>query len=323
VGLKEARDKNVDLRRGLATGKPIGADSETFSTVAAEWLEKRMLPKCAASYLRTLRLRLDRLILPAIGHMKTPDVTSAIVLQLCRRLEAKGTLETASIVKQIIGQIFNYAVATDRVESNPTLALRGALQTRAEKHYAALTEPDKIAVLIRQIDNYPYPVIRCALKFSALTFCRPGEVRAAEWTEIDWEKKEWRIPEARMKMKRLHIVPLARQTLEVLEELKGYTGRQNWLFPSARRDGRCMSENAIRVALRLMGYGNEDMTAHGFRAMASSVLNDSERFAPDVIERQLAHAEKNAVRGAYNRAEYMSQRREMMQWWADWLEGLR
>jgi integrase len=180
--------------------------------VAGEWLEKRMIPKCADSYLRTLRLRLDRLIYPFIGHMKFSDTTSAIILQLCRRLEAKGTLETASIVKQIIGQVFNYAIATSRAETNPTLALRGALQTRKEKHYAAITAPDKIAILMRQIDAYPYAVVRCALKFSALVFCRPGEIRAAAWAEVDGEKQQWNIPAERMKMKRPHVVPLARQT---------------------------------------------------------------------------------------------------------------
>ena len=152
VTLKEAREKNEELRKSLKTGRPIGFDAETFSTVAEEWLEKRMIPKSAESYLRTLRLRLDRLILPAIGHMKLADINSAIVLQVCRRIEAKGTLETASIVKQIIGQIFNYAIATSRADSSPTVALRGALQTRKEKHYAAITEPDKIAVLMNQID---------------------------------------------------------------------------------------------------------------------------------------------------------------------------
>ncbi|MDR2175589.1 MAG: site-specific integrase, partial [Synergistaceae bacterium] len=154
-------------------------------------------------------------------------------------------------------------------------------------------------------------------------FCRPGEIRHAEWGEVDFEKAEWRIPPEKMKMKRPHIVPLSRQAAAVLTELKAMTGHQKWLFPSARRDGRCMSENAIRVALRSMGYGNEDMTAHGFRAMASAILNGSGLFAPDVIERQLAHAERNAVRAAYNHAEYLPQRREMMQWWADWLDGLR
>ena len=285
-------------------------------------MKKRMAPRCAESYLRVIRLRLDRLIFPFIGHMKLKDITSGMVLQLCRRIESKGTIETASRVKQLIGQVFNYAIATDRAETNPTLALYGALETRKEKHYAAITEPDKIAVLMRQIDAYPYDVVRLALKFSALVFCRPGEIRAAEWKEIDWEKKQWNIPGGRMKMKRAHVVPLAQQALDVLSELRRFTGGKRWLFPSARGDDRCMSENAIRVALRSMGYGNDDMTAHGFRAMASTVLNEN-GFASDLIERQLAHVEKNAVRAAYNHAEHLPQRREMMQWYADWLDMIK
>jgi integrase len=321
VGLKEAREKNIDLRRELANGKPIGADSETFADVAAEWLNKRMNTK-AEGYVRTIRLRLNRFIYPHIGHMKLEDITPGIVLQICRKIEARGTIDTANRVKVIVGQIFNYAIASDRIGTNPTLGLRGALQTRKAKHYAAVTEPDRIAALMRQIDDYPYAVVRCALRFSALTICRPGEIRAAEWTEIDWEKKEWRIPEEKMKMKRLHIVPLARQTLRVLEELKEHTGRMRWLFPSVHRDGRCMSDNTVRAALRSRGFGNGDMTAHGFRAMASTVFNEN-GFPPEHVEMQLAHAEKNKVMEAYNHAKYLPQRREMMQWWADWLDEVK
>jgi integrase len=252
--------------------------------------------------------------------MKLSDMTAGVILQFCRRIEAKGTLETASRVKQIIGQVFNYAIATDRVETNPTLALHGALQTRQTKHHATLTDPAEIGALMRQIDGYFHDVVRCALKFSVLAFCRPGEIRAAEWKEIDWEKAQWNIPGEKMKMNRPHIVPLARQTLAVLEELRALTGNQKWLFPSERRDGRCMSENTVRVALRAMGYKNEDMTPHGVRAMASTILYNSERFSGDAIERQLAHMEGNKVKRAYDHAEHLPQRREMMQWYADWLD---
>jgi integrase len=321
VTLKEARDKNIDFRRALESGKPIGADNETFATVTAEWLAKRMNTK-SEGHLRAIRHRLNNFIYPGIGHMKLSDITSGVILQLCRRIEEKGTVDTASRVRQYIGQIFNYAIATDRADTNPTLALRGALREHKEKHYATITNPVKIGILMRQIDAYPYGVVRCALKFSALTFARPGEVRAAEWSEIDWDNKEWRIPEARMKMKRLHIVPLARQTLDVLTELKGMTGHQKWLFPSARRGGRYMSETAVRSALRSMGYGNEDIVPHGFRAMASTTFYEN-GFSKDHIEKQLSHEEKNKIIKSYNHAEYLPQRREMMQWWADWLDGVR
>jgi integrase len=322
VTLKEARQKSSAFRRAREAGKPIGFAEETFQTVAEEWMEKRILPKAAPSYTRTLRLRLNRLIYPALGHVKLADLTAGFILQLCRRIEDKGTVETAARVKQIIGQVFRYAIATDRADTDPTLALRGALQTRKARHYAAVTEPDEVGLLMRQIYAYPYDVVRCALALSALTFCRPGEIRQAEWAEVAWAKSEWRIPAEKMKMKRPHVVPLARQALELLEELRGYTGRGRWLFPSARGDGRPMSENAVRMALRSMGYANDQMTAHGFRAMASTNLNEL-GFEPDVIERQLAHSERNAVRAAYNRAEYLPERREMMQAWADWLDKAR
>ena len=322
VSLKQARDKNYEFRQSLKTGKPIGFDKETFAIVAEEWYEKRMLPKVVESYLRVIRLRLDRLILPHIGHMKLEDLNSGLILQLCRKIEDKGTIETASRVKTMIGQVFNYAIATSRIDINPTLALQGALQSRKVKHHAAITEPAKIGILMRQIESYPYNIVRCALKFSALVFCRPGEIRRGEWTEIDWQSREWRIPAEKMKMDRPHVAPLADQTIELLKELQIHTGRDRWLFPSARDDGRCMSENAVRVALRSMGYGNDDMTAHGFRRMASTTLHNN-NFPSDHIEIQLAHAEKNAVKKAYNHAEYLPQRREMMQWYADWLDNLK
>jgi len=268
--------------------------------------------------------------------MKLEDLNSSVILQLCRKLEEKGTIETASRIKDIIGQVFNYAIATSRATINPTLALKGALQSRKVKHFATITEPAKIAILMQKIKNYPFDILRCALKFSALIFCRPGEVRQAEWSEIDWQKKEWRVPREKMKggkkeetkIKEPHIVPLANQTIEVLNELHKYTGKGKWLFPSARGDGRCMSENAVRVALRSMGITNEEMCPHGFRAMASTSLNNARRadglhmWSVDAIELQLAHTEKNKVRGAYNRAECLPEREEMMQWYADWLDNL-
>jgi len=319
VKLKEARDKNAELIKSLKAGKPVGFDKETFATVTAEWLEKRMQPKNTEGYLRTVRLRLDRWILPALGHMKLEKITSGLILQLCRKIEDKGIIETAARVRTIINQVFNYAIATDRVEVNPTIALHGALQTRKVKNHATLKEPEKIGLLMAHIESYPFDVVQCALKFSALVFCRPGEIRAAEWKEIDLENLLWRIPKEKMKMKREHVVPLARQTVEVLEVLRQFTGRDKWLFPSARGGGRCMSENTIRMALRSMGYGNDDMTAHGFRGMASTVLYDNE-FQPEVIEYQLAHMERNQVIRAYNHAKYLPRRREMMQWYANWLD---
>lgn len=319
VSLKTARDRNIDLRRALKSGKP--SDTETFASVAEEWFKKRVEPSISDKHIQTIRFRLDSYVLPVLGVSKLSEITSSTVLAMCRKIEERGVIETAHRVKIIIGQVFRYAIATDRAETDPTIALRGALQTRKEKHHGTITDPTQVSGLIRGILAYPYPVVRCGLMFSALTFCRPGEIRHAEWNEIDLDRREWRIPAEKMKMRRTHIVPLATQALQLLEELRGLTGGGVWLFPSARNDGRPMSENTIRMGLRTMGYANGEMTPHGFRGMASTLLNEN-GFSPDVIERQLAHVEGNAVRAAYNHAEYLPERRRMMQWWADYLDEL-
>ena len=186
---------------------------------------------------------------------------------------------------------------------------------------AAITKPSEIAVLMKNINSYPRFIVRCALKFSALVFCRPVEIRQAEWSEIDFDNAEWRIPADKMKMKREHIVPLSKQAIKILKELQEVTGRQKYIFPSMRMDGRPMSDGTVRVALRSIGYAKDEMTAHGFRGMASTRLNEM-GWPPDVIERQLAHVEQNSVRAAYNHAEYLQERRKMMQAWADYLDGL-
>ena len=321
VSLKIARERAQELRSASPEdGQPKA--SETFADVALEWLRSRMLPSRKPEYTRTIKVRLEKHILPELGDLRLNAITSGTVLHLCRGIEGHGTVETAARVRQIVGQVFRYAIATDRADTDPTVALRGALQTRTVKHMATITDPQGIAALMRSIAAYPHFVVRCALQFSALVFCRPGEIRHAEWSEVDLEAAEWRIPAEKMKMGRTHIVPLAKQAVALLEELREGTGRWRYVFPSARRDGRPMSENTVRVALRTMGYGNDEMTAHGFRGMASTRLNEM-GWAPDVIERQLAHVEGNKVRAAYNHAEYLAERREMMQAWADWLEGLK
>lgn len=319
MSIKEARLKAVEARSQLFTPE-TKREKITFREIASEWLEKRMTDK-RPSYLRVLNLRLNKYILPELKDIAMNEITSGTVLKLCRKLEARGVIETAARVKVIIGQIFRYAIATDRAENDPTVGLKGALATRTPKHMATLTKPSDIAILMKNINAYPHAVVRCALKFSALTFCRPGEIRHAEWSEIDFENREWRIPAEKMKMKRVHIVPLATQAIEVLRFVQQLTGKSKWIFPSARMDGRPMSENTVRVALRSMGYSNEQMTAHGFRGMASTRLNEM-GWSPDVIERQLAHSERNQIRAAYNHAEYLSERRKMMQVWADYLESL-
>jgi integrase len=321
VSLKVARDQNYELRKNLASGNPIKKKSETFADVAKEWLELRVIPVHAEDYIKILRSRLDRYILPVLGGMALADITTGTVLNVCRQAEARGFIEVAKRVRIIVGQIFRYGIATDRINYDPTYGLKGALQARKETHYPTITDPVQIGLLLSQIEKYPFLIVRSALQFSILTFCRPQEIRAASWTEIDLEKAQWNIPEERMKMKRPHIVPLSRQAIAVLEKLREVTGLGKWLFPSARNDGNCMSRHTVRIALRTIGYNGADIVPHGFRAMASTIFNEN-GFSPEWVEMQLAHASKNAVREAYNHAKYLPQRREMMQWWADWLEGL-
>ncbi len=244
------------------------------------------------------------------------------MLTVLRKIEARGTYETTHRAKQRCGQIFRYAIATGRTERDITADLRGALAPVVSKNRAALTDPTHVAELLRAIDGYHgSPTTFYALKLASRTFVRPGELRYAEWCEIDLEGAEWRIPAERMKMGALHIVPLARQVVASLRELHSITGRGKYVFPSLQTALRPISENTVNVALRRLGYSKDEMTCHGFRAMASTLLNE-QGWHPDLIELQLAHAERNKVRAAYNRAQRLPERREMMQAWADYLQVL-
>lgn len=316
TSLKEARERNRALRREFS---PSGRD--LFGDVAEEWYRKMIDGVKSPSYARTVRLRLNR-YMQGLYKLRFYEVTSARVLQLCRTIEEGGLIETAHRVKNLVGQVCRYGVATGRAENDPTSALRGAFPQSKARNYPTITDEAGIAELLRRIDGHKGIISKAAMKFSILTFARPGEVRHAEWSEINWKQRLWEIPAEKMKIKRPHVVPLAPQALEVLKDLREVTGHQKWIFPSLRWDGRPMSENAVRVALRSMGYSNDELVPHGFRAMASTVLNEH-GWNRDWIERQLAHVEKNQVRAAYNRAEYLDDRRRMMEWWGEWLEGLR
>ena len=322
LSLKDARIKSDELRSTRAKGESISTRSEKvpqfFSEVTAEWLKTRMKGK-AESYLRTIHFRLNKYILPELGEMPLKKIESPDILRLCRKIEDMGHEETARRIKTVIGQIFRFAIAAGWTKYDPTTALMGALSPRRNKHYATLTDPQEIAILVRAMKAYPYTLIRCALLFSIYTAARPGEIRRAEWSEI--KEYYWDIPAEKMKMKRRHIVPLSSQAKEIIKELRPLTGKTRWLFPTPRDNGKCMSENGVRVALRTIGFVKEQITPHGFRAMFSTIANEH-GWNRDVIERQLAHIENNAVRGAYNHAEYLSERVKIMQWWADYLDGL-
>lgn len=331
VGLADARERRMDARKQLAAGKDPAQEKKeskrrdrltsanSFEVVAREWLAKQ---ECVWSerYFNTTQWRLETYIYPPIGHRPVADITALDVLEALRELEAKGVLDTMRKVKQVVEKVFMYAIATGRAERNPVPDLRGALKTPVVKHRAYLAEAD-LPVYLQKLENYDGSVqTRLALRLLLLTFVRTTELRAAQWNEIDWDKAEWRIPAERMKMKELHIVPLSRQAVAAFRELELLTGNRPYVFPNEHNPSNFMSENTMLYALYRMGYHSR-ATGHGFRSTASTILNEN-GFRPDVIERQLAHGERNKIRAAYNHAQYLSERQEMMQWWADHLDRL-
>ena len=255
--------------------------------------------------------------------MPIDTITPLKLLEALRRIEARGAVETAHRALQNCGCIFRYAIATGRAERDSAADLKGALAPVVSKNFATITEPKGIGRLLRDIYAYEGNlIVRAALCIAPYVFVRPVELRAAEWAEFNLDTAEWRIPSARMKMRQVHIVPLARQVISILEDLRQYTGHGRYLFPSMRGESRCISDATLLRALRCMGYSKEEMTVHGFRSMASTLLNER-GYNRDWIERQLAHGERNSIRAAYNYAEYLPERQKMMQWWADYLDGLR
>lgn len=329
VSLKRAREKRDEARRLLADGVDPSVHrktkqlekAETFQSIAHEWLDLR------AKTMATVTLQkaqwLLGLVMPRIGKRPIREITPPELLAALRKIEARGLHETAHRAKQKCGQVFRYAIATGRAERDITADLRGALAQVVSKNHAAIIDPTKIGALLRAIDSYEgQPVTAAALKLAPLVFVRPGELRAARWSEIDLVGAEWRIPAERMKMGEQHIVPLSRQAVAILGGLKALTGFGDYVFPSLLTLTRPMSNNTVNSALRRLGYTSDEMTGHGFRSMASTLLNE-QGFPPDVIELQLAHAERNKVRAAYNKAQRLAERRKMMQAWADYLDALR
>jgi integrase len=312
MSLKEAREANILYRR---SGK--GESTGTFAALAEEWMQRRL--EVSEGHMKTIMLRMEKYIVPAIGAKPLDEITPMDVLNACRAAEDSGFLETAHRVRGIIGQVFRYGVASGRCSQNPAEPLRGALKPYKETSYPTLTDKARIRALIAGIDAYPQPVMQYALKFSLLTFARPGEIRNAEWSEIEGDL--WTIPAEKMKMKRVHTVPLCPQALETLDALLLLTGDSRYLFPSARDRKRPMSDGGVRTAIRAMGFAKEEFTAHSFRSLASTVLNEN-GFPADIIEKQLAHEDENRIRAAYNRSEYLDQRREMMRWWGEWVAEL-
>ncbi len=330
VSLKEARERATEARKTLESGSDPSALRKqeklkvetSFELVAREWHEIQ-IAKWSKPYAVQVMYNLKRNVFPFIGSKPVNEVTAPEILALLRKVEARGIIGTAHAIKNICSCVMRYAIATGRAERDPAADLRGALAPHLKKHRPALTAPESVGNLMHAIHNYQGSlVVRSALQLLALTFCRSTEIRKAEWREFDFEENIWRIPGDRMKMKRDHLVPLSRQALAVLGKLRAYSGGGQYVFPSYRTETKPFGDTALQRALRVMGFERDEMCPHGFRSMASTLLNEL-GYNADWIERQLAHVPHGQVRGIYNRAEYLPERRRMLQEWADYLDALR
>ncbi|MEO5339239.1 MAG: tyrosine-type recombinase/integrase [Magnetococcus sp. MYC-9] len=332
VSLKQARERRDDARRLLANGIDPSAQKKaekaanpldnTFEVIARQWIDKMIRPTATEKHTLLVTRRLEIDVFPAIGKAQVRALRAPDILTLLEKMEQRGVIVSAHRVRQIIGQVFRFAVAAGRADFDPTSALRGALTPVKEEHHATITDLAAIGELLRAIDGYAGSFVsRAALRLAPLVFVRPGELRKAEWEEFDLEAATWSIPAEKMKMRERHLVPLSSQAVAILRDLFPLTGYGRYVFPGARSDDRCMSENTVNAALRRLGYEVGSMSGHGFRSMASTILNE-QGFNKDWIERQLAHGERDSVRAAYNRAEHLPERRKMMQVWADYLDQL-
>ena len=334
VSLAQARIRRDEARKQVASGidpslaRKVLKDAKhqnenTFEVIAREWHSK-FAPIWTPGHAVTIKSRLELNVFPWLGERPIIEIKAPELLAVLRRIEFRGALETTHRVRAICGQVFRYAIATGRAERDPAADLRGALPPVKPKHLPAMTDPEKVAGLLRAIDGYQGAfVTKCALRLAPYVFVRPGELRQMEWAEIDLEAAEWNIPAEKMKTRQPHLVPLAHQSLETLKELHPLTGSGKYVFPSPRSPKRPMSNNGVLSALRRMGFEKEEMTGHGFRAMARTILDEILQFRPDFIEHQLAHAVRDPNGRAYNRTSHLLERRKMMQTWADYLDGLK
>lgn len=335
VSLAEARQKRDEAKKLLLDGKDPSttrklekvnaalAQGNTFGLLAGEYIERLERRGASERTLAKNRWLLETLAGPALGDRPIGEITPVEILAVLQRVERSGRHESARRLRGSIGSVFRFAIATLRAEHDPTSALRDALERPKVTHRAALTDPKKLGGRMRAMDEYDgWPTLKAAMLFTALTFARPGEVRGARWAEIDFGKAVWNIPAERMKMRRAHVVPLSRQALAVLAEIRPLAGVSELVFPSIRSNKKVLSDNAMNSALRRMGFTQDEMTAHGFRASASSILNERGH-SSDVIEAALGHLDQNEVRRAYNRATYWPERVTLMQVWADLLDEFR
>jgi len=333
ISLKDARLKAFEAKRLINEGtdpmaqrkaekrEALGFSENTFEVIANAWFAI-ISPEWSDTHKDRTQNLLKNHLFPWLAKRPITEITPPELLDVLHKAQNRGLLETAKRAKQTASQVFRHAIRIGKLTSDPSRDLSGGLTTPKQKHYAAVTDPKKAGALMVAISNYQgTPAVKAALQLSALLFQRPGEIRTMKWEDIDWVAGEWRYLVTKTKTQ--HIVPLAIQSLEILQNLKAYTDRSPFVFPSARGAARPLSENGIRVALRTMGYTNDDMTAHGFRAMARTILDEVLNFPAEWIEHQLAHKVKDALGTAYNRTKHLSQRKEMMQKWADYLDALR
>jgi integrase len=335
VSLADAREKRDTARKQVANNidpsqarkarkqSVLAASENGFEVVAREWHDKFRQGWSKVHADTTIR-RLERNVFPWLGTRPIGEIKAPELLAVLRRIEERGAQETAHRIKTICGQVFRYAISTGRAERDWTTDLKGALPPARIKHLAAVTDLEDVARLLRVIDGYQGSIVtRCALQLAPLVFVRPGELRQAEWAEINFDTAEWNIPAERMKMKHAHLVPLSRQAVAILRELRPLTGSDRYVFPSMRSSSRPMSNNAINAALRRMGYKKDEMTGHGFRAMARTILDEVLHVRPEYIEHQLAHAVRDPNGRAYNRTAHLDERKRMMQLWADYLDEIK
>ena len=333
ISLKDARARRDDARTLVAKGIDPSAKrkaekatretsgANTFEVVAREWWTKQAAG-WSEIHATNVLARLEKNIFPWLARAPIADITAPNLLEVIRRVENRGAIETAHRTLSICGQIFRYAIATGRAERDVTADLRGAIQPVKKKHLAAVVEPERVGEMLREFDGYQGTLtVQCALKLAPLVFVRPGELRNARWADIDLNKAEWSFIVT--KTNTPHIVPLAKQSVEILKEVNRLTGNREYVFPSARSPRRPMSNNAILAALRRMAIPKEEMSGHGFRAMARTILDEVLGFRPDIIEHQLAHQVRDPLGRAYNRTAHLKDRKQMMQAWADYLDGLR
>ena len=334
ISLKEARERreaakkllvdNIDpsTAKQAAKAAAAGAVKNSFEAVAREWLEKYSNTWVPA-YKKTLVYRLENNIFPFLGKRPIKTIIAPELLTVLRKVEARGSITTAHRAMRECARIFRYAIATGRAERDVAADLRGALVPPPKNNFAAITDPKAVGAFLNALEGYrgTFPV-QCALRLAPLVFVRASELAQAEWSEFDLKAAEWRIPAAKMKMRQVHIVPLSRQALTIINDLKAFSGQGRFLFPGRKKADPRMNGDTLVSALRRMGYSKEEMTFHGFRSMASTLLNEK-GYNRDWIERQLAHCERNGVRAAYNYAEYLPERRAMMQDYADYLDILR